>query len=66
MFLSIWKMLNCYPDYRMLYDSDLLKTIRDLSTQEVPEFDSLAGVIFLISIIGVIVISTRFRFTQKV
>jgi hypothetical protein len=58
------KMLNCYPDYRMLYDADLLKTIRDLSTQEVPEFGSLVGTIIAISILGVLVLSrkTRLRF----
>jgi predicted secreted protein with PEFG-CTERM motif len=35
-------------------------------TQIVPEFGSLAGMIIAISIIGVIAISTRFRFVQKV
>jgi hypothetical protein len=37
-----------------------------IGTQIVPEFGSLAGMIIAISIIGVIVISTRFRFIQKV
>jgi len=37
-----------------------------VGTQIVPEFGSLTGMIIVISIIGVIVISTRSRFIQKV
>jgi hypothetical protein len=40
--------------------------IEIIGTWIVPEFGSLAGMIIAISIIGVIVISTRFRFIQKV
>lgn len=41
---------------------DSTDKIEIIGTQVVPEFGNLAGIIITISIIGVIVISTRFRF----
>ena len=37
-----------------------------IGTRIIPEFGSLAGMIMMISIIGVIIISTRFRFIRRV
>jgi hypothetical protein len=35
-------------------------------TQAIPEFGSLTGIVIVIAIIGIITISTKFRFIQKV
>jgi hypothetical protein len=46
--------------------TDGTEKIEIIGTQVVPEFDSLVGIIITISIIGVIIISTRFRLIEKV
>lgn len=56
------KMLNCYPDYAILYDKSLLNTLKESSTTSIPEFGSTVNVIIMLSIIGMIVFSSKFKF----
>lgn len=51
------KISNCYPDYRVLYDATLLKTIKDLSVHDMPEFGTLTGTIMLASVVVMVTIS---------
>ena len=53
------KMLNCYPDYVMLYDKNLLHYIKERSIKSVPEFDNVVFII-IISMIVVLLLS-KFR-----
>lgn len=48
------KMLNCYPDYAVLYDKNMLSVIKEQSMQQIPEFYNMAGIIMVLSIIVVI------------
>lgn len=52
------KMLNCYPDYALMYDKSLLNTLKDSTITNIPEFNSIVGMIVILSIIGIIVISS--------
>jgi hypothetical protein len=55
------KMLNCYPDYAILYDKSLLNALKESSTTSIPEFGSTVNVITILSIIGMIVFSSKFK-----
>lgn len=48
------KMLNCYPDYAVLYDKNMLSVIKEQSIQPIPEFYNITGIIMILSIIIVI------------
>lgn len=46
------KMLNCYPDYAILYDKNMLQDIKEQSIQSIPEFENTVSV----TIVGMITI----------
>jgi hypothetical protein len=48
------KMLDCYPDYAVLYDKNMLSVIKKQSMQPIPEFYNTTGIIMVLSIIVVI------------
>src|SRR5579885_2952087 len=48
------KMLNCYPDYAILYDENILKDLKEQSLQPIPEFGNIAEVIMIVGIITVL------------
>lgn len=54
------KMLNCYPDYALMYDKLLLGQLKDFSATPVPEFGSTVYILVIASIIGAIIISSKF------
>ena len=53
------KMLNCYPDYALMYDKSLLGNLKDLSVTSIPEFGSTVYMLIIASIVGSIIISTK-------
>ena len=59
------KMLNCYPDYAMLYDKNLLHYIKEQSIQSVPEFDNVIFVI-ITSMIAVLLLNKFKMFSYKI
>lgn len=59
------KMLNCYPDYALMYDKSLLNTLKNFSVIPVPEFGSTVYMLVIASIMGTIIISYRFNSKSK-
>lgn len=59
------KMLNCYPDYALMYDKLLLVNLKDFSVTTVPEFGSNVYILIIASIIGSIIISSKLNSKLK-
>jgi hypothetical protein len=60
------KMLNCYPDYALMYDKNLLSTVRNYSITPVPEFSSISGLIVILGLAGVVIISSTRQFQIRI
>ena len=53
------KMLNCYPDYALLYNTSLLNALKSSTVVPIPEFGFIVDMVLVLGIIYIIMISYR-------